>query len=520
MPVAGSKAATLASALLVGSCLAAACTPAEETGALADSDEPVTMTVLFPGSEMIFNPIWDMPAKFLLFLPMLTFDDEGEYVPSLARTWEHSEDYRTWTFHLRTDVLWHDGVPVSAHDVKFSMELMSRPDIGYFRMQSAAVVDDSTITIVSERPTGLDWWTVFYPKHLLEDLDPAEFFRWSFWTDPVGNGPFRYVRHEPDTMWEMEANPVYWAGKPAIDRLRVKFGGGAVVAELLSGGVDAAAYVSRPDIPRLEAEPELHLHHRVSPEVEWIEGIFWNLRHPLLGDPAVRRALTLAIDRRELGELQHIPVELPLFDGFFTGRQFWTGDLPEPLGYDPEEARRLLDEQGWRDSDADGVRDRDAQPARFTAVIGGSGPSETRSFGQAAVYAQAAFRDVGVEMEIQTQEAGLRERVERGDFDAVFVRLHTLDQNLARWFREDSGPGWTDPAMIELVQAAHYTRDPAEQDSLYAAMYAIMETWLPITLLAPQVQWFAANDRIRGLSSPFRANPLWHAEHLWVEESP
>ncbi|MCK5411912.1 MAG: hypothetical protein KAJ67_07445 [Gemmatimonadetes bacterium] len=505
-------------ALLLSAALLAGCGGADVPQA-GRTDAPVTVTVLDPEYEIIFNPIWDMPAKFLLFLPMATFDDAGKIIPNLARSWEHSEDYRTWTYHLRTDVLWHDGVPVTAHDVGFSMALMARPDIGYYGpLESVAVHDDSTITIRSQRPQEVDWWTVFYPKHLLQELDPASFMEWEFWTRPVGNGPFRYVRHEPRTLWEMEANPAYYAGKPAIDRLRIKFGGGEALPELLSGQVDAATYVRREDIPQLEADLRFDVYYLVSPGVEWIEGIFWNLKHPFLGEPAVRRALTLAVDRRELRQLQRIPGELPTFDGFFTGRQFWTGNLPDPLPYDPSEAKRLLEARGWLDRDGNGVRERGGREARFTALVGGGGSGQTYSYGQAAVYVQAALREVGVAMDIQRLESGLHQRLLRGDFDAAFRRILQLPRGLRIFFREDSGPGWTDPAMIELVEAARQTRDPAAQDSLYTAMYRIVASWLPLTLLSPEVLWFVASERIKGLSSPFRADPLWHIEHAWVEE--
>ncbi|MCK5447685.1 MAG: peptide ABC transporter substrate-binding protein, partial [Gemmatimonadetes bacterium] len=494
------------SALLLAAVWAALCTgcgaDVPETGR---EGEPVTVTVLNPDYEFIFNPLWDMPAKFLLFLPMVRFDDSGEVVPSLARSWENSDDYREWTYHLRTDVTWHDGVPVTARDVRFSLELMARPDIGYYGpLESVAVHDDSTITIRTPRPQGVDWWTVFYPQHLLQQLDPAGFFEWEFWTRPVGNGPFRYVRHEPNTVWEMEANPAYYTGRPAIDRLRIKFGGGEALPELLSGQVDAASYVRREDLPQLEADARFDVYYLIEPDVGWLEGIFWNLNHPFLGDPAVRRALTLAVNRRELRELQGIPGELPFFDGFFTGRQFWSANLPYPHPYDPSEAKRLLEARGWLDRDGDGVRERGGQHAQFTALAGGGGSDQTFSYGQAAVYVQAALRKVGVVMDIQRVESGLRQRLLRGDFDAAFTRILQFPRNLQSFFQEESGPGWSDPTMLNLLEAAQQTQDPDARDSLYAEMSRLMESYQPLTLLAPQVQWFVASNRIKGLSSPFR----------------
>ncbi|MEE8572455.1 MAG: peptide ABC transporter substrate-binding protein [Gemmatimonadota bacterium] len=487
-------------------------------GGSEGSKEPTTVTVLDPAYEVIFNPIWDMPAKFLLYLPMVGFDANGGIVPRLARSWEHSEDYRTWTYHLRPDARWHDGVPVTAHDVKFSIELQARREIGYYDpVESIVIQDDTTITIRTEGPVELDWWTVYYPKHLLESLDPTEFFQWEFWSRPVGNGPYRYARHQPRSFWEMEANRDYLDGKPAVDRLIIKFGADTAVPQLLSGQVDAATFVRREHLEQLKADPRYDVFYAIWPDVGWLEGLFLNLNHPFLSDPVVRRALTLAIDRRELRTLQRVPEEFPIFDVFFSGRQFWRGETPDPLPYDIAEARRLLESRGWIDRDGDGVRERNATKARFTALVASAGPAQTHSYGQAAVYVQAAFRDVGIEMQILTLESGVRDRLRSGDADAGFFRILQHPDYLIGIFR-DADLGWSHPVIEAALLRMRETEDPEERDSLFASMVNPMREHRPILLLSPQVQWFVAHERIKGFSSPFRARTLMHLEHVWLDE--
>ena len=459
-------------------------------------------------------------ARFLLFLPLVTLDEHGKLEGRLAKSWEHSPDYREWTYHLRTDVRWHDGVPVTAHDVKFTLELLSHPEVLHIApgaIESVTVFDDSTITVRGTRWPRPDddellYWTVYYPKHLLEGLDPKEANAWEFWTHQVGNGPYRFVRYLPETMMEFEANPDYYRGKPRIERVVLKFTGGAEsgLTELLSGNVDVGDVKWR-QIPRLAADPRFRVYYQ-----NWLgecAAIFWQHDHPLLGDPRVRRALTLAINRSELLQMLNLPEDLPLFDGIYTSRQFRRSQLPEQLPYDPAQAKHLLETAGWRDTDGDGVRDRDGQAFRFTALV-------NTSYGQyepIAVYVQDQLRRVGVRMEIQAVEVSMvRKRMETGEFEAAFTGLRFslfLQRLFTRWQL-----GYENAEVVELIDRLVATADPDSADNIYRRLSEIFRTDMPVTFLFPSVGTLFAHRRIQGLSSPWRANAVRHMEELWLED--
>lgn len=216
-----------------------------------------TVTVQYAADERAVGPNYDSPAQFLVFLPMVARNAEGEFEGRLARSWEPSEDYRHWTVHLNTEVRWHDGVPVTADDIAFTVELLSRPDVGYIQPGSVeiTVIDDSTLIWSSTLGSPLSDYRTYYPRHLLQDLDPTKFYEWTFWTEPVGNGPYVYVRHVPKTMMEFEANPDYYRGKPRINRLIIKFGSSSLV-ELLSGNVDVLTEVTQLDLLKIRGSPD------------------------------------------------------------------------------------------------------------------------------------------------------------------------------------------------------------------------------------------------------------------------
>lgn len=489
----------------------------------AGSDALTTLTVLDPNFEAIFNPSWSMPARFLVFSPLVDVAEDGEIEPRLARRWEHSEDYREWTFHLRTDVRWHDGEPFDARDVAFTLRRMSHPEVLYRQpLDTVVVLDDSTVTIRREEPWSIrengGWW-VHYPEHLLAGVEPSEFFEAEFWTRPVGTGPFRYVRHTPKTVFVLEANPDYYRDGPRVDRVRIKFGGGEPLVELRAGNVDVATYVSRALIPHIREDPALRTyHHAFSADFGSPESLLWNHDHPFLGDAAVRRALTMAIDRRELRRLLYVPDDLPVVDVPFSPRQVGEGALPPPLPYDPRRARVLLDSAGWRDTDGDGIRTKGAHQARFTVLVGGNG---TAAGGPTPVYVQAALREVGVRMEIRRLESGLKDRIEAGEFEAAIREFAWGAQGLAGW-SEDSASGYShgyyDPELDRIFHVMDTVFAPAIRDSLYRESWRIFRRDLPVTLLAPELHTFAAHRRVRGLESPFRAHPYVAAADLRIEE--
>ncbi len=519
------RAATCAGSFLTLVVLAGACVPSERP---ARSAEGTTLTVLYPTDERLFGPYWSMESWFLMFLPLATYDESGDVVGRLARSWDASEDLRTWTLHLRPGVRWHDGRPTTAHDVKFTIELAGHPEVlfddPWHDVDSMRVRDDTTLTIYYARPKrGPSTWMVYWPLHRLEGRDPTEFWSWEFWIRPVGNGPFRYVRHVPKTMVELEANPDFYAGKPAIDRLVIKFGEQGLT-ELLSGNVDVAS-VNPAEIPKIASDPRFRVYYQILPDVAWLTAIFWNHDHPAVGDARVRKALTHAIDRRELVRVLNLPGDLPLSDALFTPQQYHRGDLPAFLEYDPARAASLLEDAGWRDADGDGVREGGGRPLQVTLLTAADGPAR-----QMAVYIQAALRRVGVRLEIQTLDIQLlRRRVRGGAFDAVvFPFYNHIDGHLnslagGAGYRAEASlrrgvPGYANAKVARLLRSVKETAEPAAVDSIYRELAPHLLEDLPVTFLVPQVDAIVAHRRVRGLESPFRAEPMRYLERLWIEE--
>ena len=366
----------------------------------------------------------------VLFVTLVSNDADYEPQPYFARSWEFDSDTSEVIFHLRHDLQWQDGTPVTSRDVAFTFERLKNPAVpfpnpSYFDYWDAAEVIDPVTIRFFLRPhaNALYGWTrtAIMPEHVLGEVPPEDLESHPFGTmSPVGNGPFRFVERVPGDRWVFEANPEFpeeLGGRPYVDRLVYRqipdeF---ALAAALQTGEVDLVIDASPSMLDQVGDDPEVVSTSYSAPEYAFIA---WNSKRPQFADPLVRRALTMAIDRETLvqavlggnGTVAPGPV----------GPWHWAYDSAwAPLPYSPEEAGALLDEAGWTDSDGDGARDRNGEPFSFELLA-----TPRRDWGAIQTLVQASLGQIGVEVEPVVREQGaLIPLVIGADrrFDAVII---------------------------------------------------------------------------------------------------
>lgn len=454
-----------------------------------------------------FNPIvntdiyTDELIKYALFTPLIQYDAELRPRPYLAESWEMLGDTAV-VFQLRRDVRWHDGVPVTAEDVKFTFDLAKDPTKASLlasaylsQVESATVIDSFTIRFDFTRPHAQaieDFWWAPVPKHLLEGI-PADQLRTApFNLSPVGSGPYRFVERRANERLVLERNPDFpeaLGGPPALERVffRIIPEAPTMLAELVTGGVHVDIPVSPDQAAQIRSNEALQLFAFPGRTFYYIG---WNNRRAPFTDARVRRALALAIDRQEI-------IDALLF-GYGTPA---AGPIPpwspldpgvEPLPYDTVQAAELLAQAGWTDRNRDGIRENaQGTPLRFTLM------SSDAPLNRAVVeVVQAQLRRVGVAVDVRIVEFQTLLAQHRGrDFDAVFTSwvLDNFQVGSApmalfhsRWANVPGSANrssYANPQADALIESGIAETDPGAARRIWGDLTRLLQEEQPITFM-------------------------------------
>ena len=343
-----------------------------------------------------------------------------------------SPDGKTITYHLRHDARWSDGVPFTAADVVFSTNAVLNPrnhEITRFffdAIKNATAPDKYTVVVHLKYPSGAINYSYFYsvasqcilPAHILARLPDINTAPYN--ALPVGIGPFKYVRWDRANQLIMVANPLYFRGRPKLDRIIVKSLPSALAnyGAIRTHSVDLAEW-----LPFLTAGTENERQFNIIQQrVFEMEYLALNARRPPFDDPEVRRAIRLAIDRGRWRDIQVSEA------GLKRGLIYAVTDSPDPIAhpmfdptlpvvsYNPAAANRLLDQAGWRRG-PDGVRVKKGHRLQLFFA----GPTEAALVLQFEELLRADFRDVGAELLTQNYvNAYLNDAkgpIQRGNYD-------------------------------------------------------------------------------------------------------
>jgi len=462
----------------------------------------------------------------LVFSGLTRLNEHGEVEADLARGWEVTLDGLTYTFHLRSNAYWHDGTPVTADDVVFTIGLLQDPDfpgppdLGYNVWQAVTVenVDRRTVRfMLPERYAPfLDHTTVgILPAHLLKGIRAADLPAAEFNLNPVGSGPFQLAEIEVAggtvTAMVLEQFPRHYGVRPYLDRIQFRFypSDQMVLNAYEAGEVEGIARITIPNLPRARAFPSLNL---FSTQVAEYGLVFLNLERPDLPffqEPEVRQSLLYALDRQQIIdnvlEGQALVAHSPLIPGTWA----YKDNIPH-YKHDPDTANELLDEAGWVRREADGgMRRKGGRQLAFTLLTS----SEPERVGVAQMLAEQ-WAAVGVTVTIETASPlEVREALEKRNFEAILVHLALPgDPDPYPFWHEtqvESGQnyaGFIHRRTSEVIEQARSIVNRERRQGLYYEFQEIFAQEVPALLLYVPVYTYGVDEHIHDS----QIGPLMH----------
>ncbi len=452
----------------------------------------------------------------LLFSGLTRLSERGEVEPDLAREWESTPDGLSYTFYLRSNAYWHDGTPVTAADVLFTINLLQDPEFpgspvlgsSIWQVVTVEQVDRRTVRFtLPEQPYApfLDYTTVgILPAHLLQGVRAADLPNLEFNSNPVGSGPFQLaeieVVDETITSMILEQFPRHYTARPYLDRIQFRFypSDQTVLNAYETGEVEGIAQITPSNLPRARAFPDLDL---FSTQIAEYGLVFFNLRRLDLAfaqDPEVRQALLYALDRQRIVDGALDGQAMVTYSPFIPGTWAYKDDILR-YEHDYDTANALLDEVGWTRSPEDGMRRKGNQQLTFTLLT--SSEPERIAVAQMLVEQWAA---VGANVTIQTvSPLEMRETLEGYNFDAILVHIALPgDPDPYPFWHEtqaESGQnyaGFTHRRASEVIEQARLTIDIERRQELYDEFQEIFAQQVPALMLYVPVYTYGLDVRI------------------------
>ena len=401
------------------------------------------------------------------------FDEKMNVQPWLAESWNISDDHLTWTFKIREGVKFSNGDELTAEAVKTSIEraFAKNNRAATFFKYKEIKAEGQTLTIVTEKPMPNMPGFLADPLFIIVDTK-AESGRDFAKEGPICTGPYMVESFVKEKA-VMKKNPSYWGGEvpfetveiPSIDDPNTR------AMALQSGEVDMAVNIAAGDMDTFRGNDKFFVD-----EISSLRTVLARLNQKgILKDDKVRAALIAGCDRETYNKVLLKGTFLPGKAPVPPSMDYGFDQLTDPNAYNPERAAKLLDEAGWKDTNGDGIRDKDGQPLKLDFVVYNS-RAELPLYAEAV---QADLKKLGFDINIKTVDYNLVDQMGiKGEYDLLISNITTANTGdpeiFLSWYwksnlngeNPQNGSGYSNPALDAKFEALSVEFDKEKRRQL------------------------------------------------------
>ncbi len=485
-----------------------------------------TYTEALVGQFSRLNPILDhfnqpdRDVDRLLFSRLIKHDRNGKPMAELAQNWTVSEDATHFKFFLNQKAVWHDGVPVTSHDVAFTVKLLQSgspylaPHLrDLWPKVQVLVHGDDTIEFVLQDSFApfLDYFSFqILPSHLLQVETVEELIDHPFTLKPVGCGPYRFSKLIIDNNVikgiELEANEMYFDGRPFIEKVTFRYFSGREEAlqAYLAGEVDGISSVSENEISRVLAQQGLNLYSSREAHLTTLFLNNANLEAPYLKEGDFRKALMAAVNRQGMVD-EVLMGQGVLAVGPFLPDSWAYYDGQIQYRYDPDLARQLVAALGMKLNEQNMLVNADGQTVKLKLLV----PEDTR-FQNLAQIVERNWRTVGLDVELVMKPYDqVLADLEARNYQTALINIdfsNTPDPDPYPFWSEATAiegqnySGWVNGTASEYIEQARVISDLEMRTKLYRNFQVLFAEDLPSLPLFFSVYNYAVKDSIQNVS--------------------
>lgn len=488
-----------------------ATTPAPPSGAVVVAATGVLTTEITALPQFVTRALYDS---------LITVNpSDGSLAPGLAERWTVSDDAKVFTFTLRSGVKWHDGTPLAADDVVFTVKALSDPDIritpgaDFGPLEDARAVDDRTVRVTLSEPYCAALTSIgilpILPAHRLEGKPLTSVPP----TDLIGTGPLILEQWNESSV-TFKANAAYWNGAPRVASWTYSvYATESAARAAVSGGQADVTWLDTPT----GGGPEF-----VRPVNEFY-ALALNNGHPPFDDLRARQAVASALDRAEItraGGAGAVGLETSVLPSFWA----YPSGLAQ-ASLDRARARTRLTQAGWRDTDGDGIVDKAGKPFEVTLWAQADEPRAETS----AELVQAQLAEIGIRAILKLNDRLLLlTRIFLQEYDLAIVHLNIPldpDQHYF-WASSETEPGYglnvtafTDARVDNALQVGNRAAQcaPGARKTAFAPVFEQLASETPMVFLFAPAHSAQTSARLSGPApSPF-AGPFWNLNQWQVQ---